>query len=110
MTNLSNIKKHKKPYYFSRIELSIILSTYSARVARGDWRDYALDNSHDAAFFSIYRHAHETPVLVIEKRRLRTGANSLFLLHDRHKTLNKSSALDSVISYLNILPRLIYAR
>jgi len=53
MTNLSNIKKYKKPYYFSRTELSIILSTYSARVARGDWRDYALDNSHDAAFFSI---------------------------------------------------------
>ncbi len=108
MTNLSNIKKYKKPYYFSRSELSIILSTYSARVARGDWRDYALDNSHDAAFFSIYRHAHETPVLVIEKRRLRKGANSLFLLYDRHKTLNKSSSLDSVISYLNNLPRLIY--
>ena len=110
MTNLSNIKKHKKPYYFSRAELSIILSTYSARVALGDWRDYALDNSHDAALFSIYRHAHETPLLVIEKRRLRTGDNSLFLLHDRHKTLYKSSSLDRVILYLNNLPRLIYAR
>ena len=110
MTNLSKIKKHKKPYYFSRTELSIILSTYSARVASGDWRDYALDNSHDAALFSIYRHAHETPVLVIEKRRLRTGSNSLFLLHDRHKTLNKSSSIDSIILYLDNLPRLIYAR
>ena len=110
MTNLSKIKKHKKPYYFSRTELSVILSTYSARVARGDWRDYALDNSHDAALFSIYRHAHETPVLVIEKRKIRNGLNSMFLLHDRHKTLNKSSSLNSVILYLNNLPRLIYAR
>ena len=110
MTNLSNIKKYKKPYYFSRAELSSILSIYSARVANGDWRDYALDNSHEAALFSIYRHAHETPVLVIEKRRLRAGSNSMFLLHDRHKTLNKSSSLGRVILYLNNLPRLIYAR
>ena len=109
MTNLSHIKKHKKLYYFSRTELSIILSTYSARVASGEWRDYALDNSHDAALFSMYRHAHETPVLVIEKRKLHNGLNSLFLLHDRHKTLNKSSSLDSVILYLNNLPRLVYA-
>ena len=110
MTNVSNIKKHKKPYYFSRLELSIILSTYSARVANGEWRDYALDNSHQSALFSIYRHAHETPVLVIEKRRLRTGSNPVFLLHDRHKTLNKSNSLQHVITYLNHLPRLIYAR
>ena len=108
MTNLSHIKKHKKLYYFSRNELSIILSTYSARVASGEWRDYALDNSHDAALFSMYRHAHETPVLVIEKRKLHNGLNSVFLLHDRHKTLNKSSSLDCVILYLNNLPRLVY--
>ena len=110
MTNLSYIKKHKKPYYFSRTELSIILSTYSARVASGEWRDYALDNTSQAALFSIYRHAHETPVLVIEKRRLRTGDTSLFLLHDRHKILHKSNSFNIVISYLNNLPRLIYAR
>lgn len=110
MTNLTNIKKNKKPNYFNRTELSIILSTYSARVASGDWKDYALDNSYDAALFSIYRHAHETPVFVIEKRRLRTGHDSLFLLHDRHKTLNKSRSLDRVMLYLNNLPKLIRAR
>ena len=109
MTNLSHIKKHKKLYYFSRNELSIILSTYSVKVASGEWRDYALDNSYDAALFSIYKHAHETPVLIIEKRRLRNGSNSLFLLHDRHKTLNKSNSLDRVILYLNNLPKLIFA-
>ena len=109
MTNLSHIKKHKKQFYFSRTELSIILATYSAKVANGEWRDYALDNLRDAALFSIYRHAHETPVLVIEKRRMRTGSNSQFLLYDRHKTLNKANSIDSIILYLNNLPRLIYA-
>ena len=79
MTKLSHLEKSKKPFYFSRKELAIILSTYSKKVSNGDWRDYALDNSSEAASFSIYRHAHETPVLVIEKRRLRTVSMPLFL-------------------------------
>ena len=51
MKNLFYSKTYKKPYYFSRTELSIILSTYSAKVALGDWRDYALDHSSEAASF-----------------------------------------------------------
>ena len=70
MKNLFYSKTFKKPYYFSRTELSIILSTYSAKVALGDWRDYALDHSSEAASFSIYKHTNETPVLIIEKRKL----------------------------------------
>ena len=110
MTNLFYSKTLKKPYYFSRIELSIILSTYSTKVSLGDWRDYALDHSSEAASFSIYKHANETPVLIIEKRRLRTDSNPLFLLHGSHKTLLKSNSLKRVINYLNNLPKLIYAR
>ena len=110
MKNLFYSKTFKKPYYFSRTELSTILSTYSAKVALGDWRDYALDHSSEAASFSIYKHANETPVLIIEKRRLRTNSNPLFLLHGRHKTLLKSNSLKRVINYLNNLPKLIYAR
>ena len=110
MTKLSHIRKFKKPYYFSRKELSIILSTYSAKVARGEWRDYALDNSLETASFSIYKHAHETPVLIIEKRQLRTEMKPLFLLHDRQKIINKSNSLEKVIKYLNNLPKLVYTR
>ena len=110
MTKLSHLEKSKKPFYFSRKELAIILSTYSKKVSNGDWRDYALDNSSEAASFSIYRHAHETPVLVIEKRRLRTASMPLFLLHDRHKIISKSNSLEKVINYLNNMPKLVYSR
>ena len=110
MTKLSHIKKFKKPFYFTRKELSIILSTYSSKVATGDWRDYALDNSSETASFSIFKHAHETPVLIIEKRKLRTDSKSLFLLHDRYKIINKSNSLEKVINYLNNLPRLVHTR
>ena len=110
MTKLSNSQKSKKPFYFSRKELAIILSTYSTKVSNGDWRDYALDNSSEAASFSIYKHAHETPALVIEKRRLRTVSKPLFLLHDRHKIINKSNSLEKVLNYINNLPKLVYWR
>ena len=110
MTKLSYLQKSKKPFYFSRKELAIILSTYSKKVSNGDWRDYALDNSSEVASFSIYRHAHETPVLVIEKRRLRTVSMPLFLLHDRHKIISKSNSLEKVVNYLNNLPKLVYSR
>jgi len=36
-------------------------------VARGEWRDYALDLMRDKAVFSIFRRACEAPIYRIEK-------------------------------------------
>ncbi|MFN3937747.1 MAG: DUF2794 domain-containing protein [Gemmobacter sp.] len=61
---------------FDREELGAILSVYGRMVAAGEWRDYAISPMRDAAVFSIFRHAAETPVYRIEKRpalRLRQG-------------------------------------
>ncbi|MFZ5616529.1 MAG: DUF2794 domain-containing protein [Pseudomonadota bacterium] len=53
---------------FSREELSRILSLYGQFVAAGEWRDYAIDHLRDAAVFSVFRRAAETPLYRIEKR------------------------------------------
>ncbi len=53
---------------FSREELGRILSIYGYFVAAGEWRDYAVDHLKEAAVFSVYRHASETPIYRIEKR------------------------------------------
>ena len=82
-------RKKAKPLYFTRIELSSILSAYSVRVASGEWRDYALDHINASAMFSIFKHAHEHPLLTIEKKQL------------------KGTRLPDRISYLHRLPRLI---
>jgi len=37
-------------------------------VAAGHWRDYAIDGLKDAAVFSVYRRASESPLYRIEKR------------------------------------------
>ena len=53
---------------FTREELSRILGLYGHFVAAGEWRDYAIDHLKDAAIFSVFRRAAETPLYRIEKR------------------------------------------
>ena len=52
---------------FSRQELSAIMDMYGRKVARGEWRDYALDLMRDKAVFSIFRRSSEVPIYRIEK-------------------------------------------
>jgi hypothetical protein len=100
-------RKKSKPLYFTRSELSSILSAYSVRVASGEWRDYALDHINASAMFSIFKHAHEHPLLTIEKKLLKGQDKSQFILQDKNKILFKTTRLPELISYLHRLPRLI---
>ncbi|WP_425410919.1 DUF2794 domain-containing protein [Hyphococcus sp.] len=61
-------RKQVEPVAFSRSELTRILAVYGFFVAAGDWRDYAIDLTKDAAIFSIFRRASELPLYRIEKR------------------------------------------
>lgn len=53
--------------FFDRRELNQLLSLYGRMVAAGHWRDYAIDGLKDAAVFSVFRHASESPLYRIEK-------------------------------------------
>jgi hypothetical protein len=53
---------------FDRLELQRILDLYGRMVAAGEWRDYAMDFTKDAASFSAFRRAAERPQARIEKR------------------------------------------
>jgi len=66
-----NTQPHKKPpppvICFNRKELTQILQVYGMRVAKGEWRDYALNTYKDRAVFSIFRKSSEVPLFRIEK-------------------------------------------
>ena len=66
---------------FSRFELSQLLNIYSRRVARGEWRDYAIDHGVGMAAFSIFRRSHERPVYVVAKLVGPRGAHFLVFDH-----------------------------
>ncbi|MBL8906134.1 MAG: DUF2794 domain-containing protein [Rhizobiales bacterium] len=52
---------------FDRKELGLILAAYGAKVAQGEWRDYALDFGAATAIFSIFRRSSEVPLYQIVK-------------------------------------------
>lgn len=53
--------------HFDRGELTKILNIYGRMVAAGEWRDYAIDATRDAAIFSIFRRSSEMPLYRIVK-------------------------------------------
>jgi hypothetical protein len=57
----------QKTVYFNRAELNQLLGLYSRHVARGAWRDYAIDHRDGMALFSVFRHTHELPAYSIIK-------------------------------------------
>jgi hypothetical protein len=54
--------------FFDRGELNVILRIYGRMVAAGEWRDYAIGGTREAAVFSVFRRTSEAPVYRIEKR------------------------------------------
>lgn len=70
----------KSQVAFHRRELEAILNVYGHKVARGEWRDYAIDMLKDRAVFSIYRRASELPLYRIEKHPKLARKQGAFLV------------------------------
>lgn len=65
---------------FDRLELTRILDLYGRMVAAGQWRDYAMDFTRDAASFAAFRRAAERPNARIEKRPALRGKQGMWTL------------------------------
>ncbi|MBL8670066.1 MAG: DUF2794 domain-containing protein [Alphaproteobacteria bacterium] len=59
--------RSQKTTYFTRVELQQLLALYGARVATGEWRDYAMDHGPGFALFSIFRHSFDRPLFTVAK-------------------------------------------
>ena len=98
-------KKNQKNIYFSKNELSLILNEYSRNVAKGIWKDYAIDHNTDCASFSIFRNSFERPVLKIEKRKFSFGYE--YFLQKNDKSLFTSKFICKVLGQIDKIPKLI---
>jgi hypothetical protein len=65
---------------FERDELARILDLYGRMVAAGEWRDYAMDFTRDAASFAAFRRAAERPQARVEKRPALRGKQGMWTL------------------------------
>ena len=103
-SKISNVLKlgnnsHKKTIFFSKLELTSILSLYSNQVSRGFWKDYALDSKNGTAIFSIFRHTHDKPIYQIIKKRLKglKSINEFYILKDSG-LISKSTDLFTILN------------
>ena len=96
---LSRNKNHKNIIFFSKLELTSILSLYSKQVSRGFWKDYAMDSQNETAIFSIFRHTHDKPIYQIIKKRLkgRKSINEFYTLKDSG-LISKSTDLFTILN------------
>lgn len=104
---LPSKRPHSKHFFFTRHELSQLLSLYSSRVVAGEWRDYALDRHDDMAVFSIFRHSHERALYAIAKIQRRGQKKPTYALFNGPKRLKTSGSLGEVMATFEKLPRLV---
>jgi hypothetical protein len=86
---------------FTRIELQQILIVYGRMVARGEWRDYAIEFAKDYASFAVFRRASERPLYRIfktPKAAARQGAYSV--VADAGYVLRRGADLARVLMVL----------
>lgn len=79
--------------FFSRSELNQLLGLYSRNVARGVWRDYAIDHRDGRALFSVFRHTQESPLYTIVKVAPLASAPAEFFVMTGRQRLSSGPSL-----------------
>src|ERR1700760_1876974 len=88
--------------FFERRELDRLLRLYGQMVAAGHWRDYAIDGLSDAAVFSVYRRASESPLYRIEKRpELARRQGAWAVIGQAGVILRRGHELDQVLRFFD---------
>jgi uncharacterized protein DUF2794 len=100
---LRNNRSARRTLYFTRSELNQLLGLYSRSVARGVWRDYAIDHRDGQALFSVFRHTHESAVYTIVKS-LGSGAvhgagQAEFAVLSGRQRLRAGGSLEEALEY-----------
>lgn len=84
---------------FTREELTRILDVYGRMVAAGQWRDYAMDFTKDAATFAAFVRHTERPQARVEKRPSLRGKQGMWTLYGEHgQVLKRGHELAGVMA------------
>src|SRR5215831_14081702 len=95
--------------YFTRSELNQLLSLYSRHVARGVWRDYAIDHRDGMALFSVFRHTHEAPAYSIVKTAPAQARPAEFIVQSGRQRLRVSRSLPDALEIFQTRLSLVVA-
>jgi hypothetical protein len=100
LVRLSDHRRKRQAVFFSRPELTQLLTLYSRQVMCGRWRDYAIDQHHNAVLFSVFRHSREQPTFTIAKFAAGLRPREAYLVLCGHQRLAAASSLAEVLKRL----------
>ena len=95
---LRDFRGARRTLYFTRRELNQLLGLYSRNVARGVWRDYAIDHRDGQALFSVFRHTHESAVYTVVKS-VGVGGEAQFTVLSGRQRVRAAKTLTEVLEY-----------
>ena len=105
---LRDYRSQRRTLYFTRAELNQLLGLYSRNVARGIWRDYAIDHRDGQALFSVFRHTHESATYTIVKSATPgakdgakdgAGQGAEFIVMSGRQRLRVAKSLDDALAF-----------
>ncbi len=97
---LSEYRREGRRVFFDREDLNRLLGVYSRQVARGVWRDYAIDHRSNMAIFSIFKRSQEQAIFTVTKVLLRGDKEPNFVLLSRNRQIKSSRDLRQIIDVL----------
>src|SRR3954453_20669572 len=106
---LGDYRPRPRTLYFTRHELNQLLSLYSRHVARGVWRDYAIDHRDGMALFSVFRHTHEAPAYSIIKTTAAPARPAEFIVQSGRQRLRVSASLPEALEFFQTRLSLVLA-
>ena len=96
---LRDYRRARRTLYFTRSELNQLLGLYSRNVARGVWRDYAIDHRDGQALFSVFRHTHECAAYTIVKSASSAAHSVEFTVLSGRQRLRAACTLEDALGY-----------
>jgi hypothetical protein len=96
---LRDYRAKKRPQFFTRAELNQLLGLYSRNVARGVWRDYAIDHREGRALFSVFRRSQEAALYTIVKSAASAASPAEFVVMSGRQRLQAGSTLGDALAF-----------
>ncbi len=96
---LRDFRSARRMLYFTRSELNQLLGLYSRNVARGVWRDYAIDHRDGQALFSVFRHTHESAAYTIVKSAGSSAGEAVFSVLSGRQRLSSAKSLAEALDF-----------
>jgi hypothetical protein len=105
----ADYRTRHRTVYFTRSELNQLLGIYSRHVARGDWRDYAIDHRDGMALFSVFRHTHELPAYTVIKTAPLPVRPAEFIVQTGRRRLRVARSLAEALEFFQTRLTLVVA-